>query len=215
MTHQRRFRTLGRQCKIVLLLLSVARLALAAQGWPPIQPVTKTYHFLDASKAAVDLSILSGDSRPVYRIQCHQFGYEDPAFDYSGDFECRLTSLYSKETYSTLFTDDPKQSRDWESRARFLSEELAGSCADYPEYGRVRTFRLRGMKITLALSDVVLDLSTQPRPTLKSFDLRISIASDPAATSAIAAPVPYKEPPYVHPGDNTSHSRDCGTVLRQ
>jgi hypothetical protein len=196
-------------------VLSAAQLAVAAQEWPAIQPLTKTFHFPDASKAAVDLSILSTASRPAYRIECHQLGFEDQAFDYSGDFECRLTSLYSKEAFSTLFTDDPEQSRDWQSRARFLSEELVGSCADYPEYGRVRNFQLRRMKITLALSDIVLNQSTQPRPTLKAFDLGISVVPDSAATSAIAAPVSYKEPPYAHPGDNKDHSRICGIVLRR
>jgi hypothetical protein len=187
----------------------------AARAWPTIQAETRTYDFPDARKASVTLPILGEDEKPLYRIECHQFGFADPAFDYSGDFECRLRSLYSKETYSTLFTDDPNQSRDWESRARFLSEELAGSCADYPEYGRVRSFSLRGMKIELALSRVVLDPSAQPRPSLKSFDLKISVESSADAKTPIAAPVAYQEPPYMHPGNNSDHSRNCSTVLKK
>jgi hypothetical protein len=176
-------------------VLLVAQMATAAQEWPTIKPLTKTFHFSQANAAAVDFSILSTDSRPVYRIECHQMGYEDPAFDYSGDFECRLTSLYSKEAYSTLFTDNSEQSRDWQSRARFLSEELVGPCANYPEYGRARSFRLRRMKITLGLSDIKLDQSALPRPALKAFRLRISVAPDPAATTPIAASISYKEQP--------------------
>ncbi len=215
MRHPYRFTTFLLCAVSALLMLSSAKLIAAPQDWPTIKPLTETFHFSDAGKAAVDLSIPSTDSRSVYRIECHQLGYEDPAFDYSGDFECRLTSLYSKETYSTLFTDDPKQSRDWQSRARFLSEELVGSCADYPEYGRTRTFKLRGMDITIGLSTIVVEQSTHPRPTLKSFNLQISIVPDPAATTPIAAPVSYKEPPYRHPGDNNDHSRECAVVLRK
>ena len=197
------------------LLLAAAQSSAAAPKWPSIQPLERTFAFPDASKASVNLEIVGRDARPLYRIECHQYGYADPTFDYSGDFECRLTSLYSKDAYSTLFTDDPVQSRDWESRARFLSEEFVSSCADYPGYGRVRTFSLRGMRITLALSNIKSDLGTRPRPTLKAFDLRISVVPDPAATTAIAAPIAYKEPPYLHPGDNSNHARNCSVILRK
>jgi hypothetical protein len=203
------------QWALALCLSAVVQNSFAEQKWPAIQPLTRTFRFPYASKASVELSIMGTDAKPLYQIECHQYGYADPAFDYSGDFECRLTSLYSKETYSTLFTNDPDQSRDWQSRARFLSEELVGSCANYPEYGRVRTFSVRGMRITLALSNIVLDLSAKPPPVLKAFNLQILVAPDPAAETPIAAPVHYEEPPYLHPGDSGDHSRDCSAALKK
>ena len=53
----------------------------------------------------------------------------DPDFDYSGDFECRLSSVGDHDTYSTLLTEDAHQNRDWESRGRFFSADRSGVLA--------------------------------------------------------------------------------------
>jgi hypothetical protein len=65
-------------------------------------------------------------------------------FDYSGDFECRLMPLYTTTTHGTFLTEIQQQTRDWESRERFLVSELTGRCGEFAEYGRVRTFRSTG-----------------------------------------------------------------------
>jgi hypothetical protein len=155
----------------------------------------------------------------LYRLECHGGGYEgDPQFDYSGDFECRLASLYTEDPYSTLFTENPNQSRDWQSRARFLAEELIGACAEYPEYGRIRTFRLRGMRITLGLADITFVLrepsgaEVSSPPALESFRFDLRVEPDGTAGSAIAEPVPYVEPEYAHPDNPGDRSKLCDTV---
>jgi hypothetical protein len=204
-----RFRELLCKCAIIALVMVLLPLVARAGGWPTIVPLTETFHFPDATKASVSISILKTDGQPAYRVDCHQFGYDDPEFDYSGDFECRLSSLYSKETHSTLFTDEQHQSRDWQSRARFLSEELVGQCAEYPEYGRTRAFLLRGMRIVLELSNISLDRDAKPRPLLRAFDFRIVVRPSRRAVSSIAAPIRVKEPPFKHPGDDKDHSLDC------
>jgi hypothetical protein len=121
-------------------------------------------------------------------------------FDWSGDFECRLTSLYSHDSFSTLFADNPRVTRDWDTRARFLAEELIGSCASYPEHGALRHFRLRGMTITLSIHDVVFDSTLMDngdlRPSLKSFRFVISVERNPAVHSSLTQRVPYPWPEY-------------------
>src|SRR5207253_255266 len=99
---------------IVLLVGAVSGLGSpgevqASTGWPAVEPLEKTFHFPDARGAQATVMIRGTDGRDLYKLECHTWRYEgDPDFDYSGDFECRLTSLYSKESYSTLLTDDPK-----------------------------------------------------------------------------------------------------------
>lgn len=50
---------------------------------------------------------------------------------------------------SSLLVETDNQSADWQTRARFLLPELTGACGNVPDFGRVRTFNLRGMKLTL------------------------------------------------------------------
>jgi hypothetical protein len=190
--------------------------------WPVIRAFTKTVLIPKASEASLIAELVDMNGKPVYRLECHTAAYEgDPGFDYSGDFECRLVSLYSKDAYSTLLTDNPQQSRDWESRGRFLVEELVGKCRSYPEYGATRHFRLRGMKITLSLREIRLSgMSTTKsdggsRPKLVSFRFNVSAQIDRTATSEIAEPVPFLNPPFARTDDAKDTSRKCDVVLRR
>ena len=186
--------------------------------WPVVKQLQKRFLFEDASNATVKFDIVGIDGKPLYTIECHTFNYYDPDFDYSGDFECRLKSLYSKEVYSTLFTDNPKQSRDWQSRGRFLVQEIVGKCADYPEYGRVRHFMLRGMEITLAIRNPKFGENVgvkKGRPELKSFEFDIEVKTEPRATRPIAETVPYVAPPFLNPKDPNDFTLDCETILKK
>ena len=192
-----------------------------AKSWPDVLPLKQSIYFSDTSQFAAGVYIFGVDGNPRYLIECHDYRYkEDKGFLYSGDFECRLTPLYEKTAYSTLFTDNPHQSRDWQSRARFLSQELVGKCASYPEYGAVRHFRLRKMDITLAMQDIKFGTSDAGQPTVKgrpklaSFRFDINVAPDPAAKSEIAAPVRYRYPPSMHPNAKDDFTLNCATVLQ-
>ncbi|MBF0559300.1 MAG: hypothetical protein HQL08_11030 [Nitrospirae bacterium] len=188
----------------------------ANKTWPIIKPFEENFEFNNASTASVVAVIVGSDDRPLYKVECHTDNYEgDPDFDYSGDFECRLTSLYSIETYSTLLTDNPKQSRDWESRGRFLVQEIIGECADYPEYGLVRHFRLRGMEITLTIKKPVFGKAIKKgRPELKSFNFAVNVKPDSSARTKIAEPVPYIKPPRANPNDPNNFSLKCDAMRK-
>jgi hypothetical protein len=196
----------------VLATLSVGCVNAAAD-WPPVSHVEHSYHFEHASSAHVELTITGIAGDPLYQLECHPRDYAgDPAFDYSGDFECRLYSLYSKDTYSTLLTDNPHPTRDWQSRGRFVAPELMGACAQDPEYGAVRNFQLRNMQIRLVLSEVSFDrvnVGSTAVPVLDEFDFEIVVRPDKTAQTEIAARVPFPEPQSLHPEDPDSFELNC------
>ena len=170
------------------------------QEWPTVMAQKQHVIVSNNTTKAAAFFIFGMDGIPKYLIECHDYEYQgDTAFDYSGDFECRLTSLYSKETYSTLFTDDPNQSRDWQSRARFLLGDLFGSCASDNAYGPVRHFRLRGMQISLAMTNIKTRIFrdktqgvTKKSRRLASFVFAVAVTPDKAIASEIAEPVKAK-----------------------
>jgi hypothetical protein len=166
------------------LLFSVSA---SAQSYPAPASITKAFDVSDVGKADISLQIRARDGRALYTLQCHSAGYEgDSSFDYSGDFECRLISAEGRNTYSTLLTEDLDQSRDWESRGRFFAASLKGECANVPEFGAVRNFQLRGMRLTLRISD-----PTFKGDKLHSLKLTVAVAPDPNAYRAIANIVPF------------------------
>lgn len=206
---------------VAIFMVFVFAATVQAEGtsWPKVASLDKMYYFPDGEAAEIKLTIHSTEGEPVYLLECHTFSYEgDPSFDYSGDFECRLTSGRDPSAYSTLLTDVPDQSRDWQSRGRFLAEELEGSCRNYPEFGQIRHFRLRGMRLTLAIHDIEFTKGAPtPKPTplahprFKSFKFRVQVEPDEGAKSEIAEPIPYRYPERNHP--NTKElSLNCETV---
>ncbi len=193
---------LFRLSTVAIVLITGLSQGQTVYQWPAVLPLEKTFYIEDAGLASVDVSIAGTDKKPLYRLSCRGRGkfHEDTSFDYSGDFECRLTSLYSKDHYSTLLTEDPRQERDWESRGGFMAYELVGQCEHYPEYGRLRHFRLRGMKLTLELDNIGFYRGRRPGDSkntdlLKSFRFVVRVGPDPTALSTIAEDVPFVDPP--------------------
>lgn len=188
--------------------------------WPNVAEIEKTFHFDFLEQASIDLNLLGEGGKELYCLSCHTFGYtKDSAFDYSGEFECRLKSLYSLDTYSTLLTENPKQFADWDHRARFFSSDLVGECGLYPDYGRSRSFQLRGMIITLEIDNLTFrssyieaDSSKQEMLELNSFEFHVKVKSAPFATTEIAKPSIYLGPPIINPGTNNYGTRDCSSV---
>jgi hypothetical protein len=159
---------------------------LGAQSYPAVQPIHKLFHVRNLSAADVSLDIKRQDDTPLYKLQCHSAGYTgDADFEYSGDFECRLSSLGHRDDYSTLLTEDVNQDRDWESRGRFFAADLKGRCARIPDFGTSRTFQLRGMNLNLHI--------VNPKfinGKLRSLELAVNVRPNPNARLAIAKPVP-------------------------
>jgi hypothetical protein len=184
-------------------------------GWPEIQPMEKSYQFPDATQAIADIFILNREGKPAYRLRCQPATMAAPPMenppDLAGDFDCYLQSLYSQDLFQTLLTQDPFARLH--DRGEIWGEYLAGRCGDYPEWGRVRTFRLRGMRITLSLSNVRVAKDSDNSLELQSFDLRVSVQADASALSMISEPVPYA-PSWALPNDLGGLQGHCGRVIR-
>jgi hypothetical protein len=160
-----------------------------SQSWPVIQPIEQDYHVENFDKPIVTLTIRTRAGSAAYKIDCANGDTPDDVldFDFSGDFECLLQTVPTNHSFSTYFTENPHQDRDWESRARFFASEVADPCGQIPELGRTRTFRVRGMKIILAMSNIAF--SGQGKELhLKSFDFRIAVEADGTAKTKITEP---------------------------
>lgn len=179
---------------LVVYWCCILSTGLEAQSYPPVKPLQHTFEVADIGKANVDLIIKSRRDMPLYRLQCHSRGYTgDPDFDYSGDFECRLSLADGHNVFSTLLTEDPDQSSDWESRGRFFSADLLGSCASIPNFGATRNFKLRGMSLTLQITNALITKNGK----LESLRLTVDVSNDMNARSPIASAVdlPQISPP--------------------
>lgn len=184
-----------------------AALALASvpiysgEPWPVVQDSHKVYSFQDIDSAGFDLPLTDSNGHQVYLLRCHSGLYEaDRGFDYSGLLECRLVSLYSKETASTLLTETSKQGTDWENRGRFLAAHLRKGCANYPDWGQRRDFRLRGMDIAIALLDITFGASPTDANKVRSYSVEVTVRSDPTSTTPLAKAPTTPEPSwFYHP----------------
>lgn len=138
----------------------------------------------DVKKANIVTYINSAEGKALYKLQCHSAGYVgDPDFDYSGDFECRLSIVdNNNNTYSTLLTENLNQTRDWESRARFFATDLRGACAHVPQFGTKRSFELRGMTLTLHITHATFTNGG----VLRSLKLTVQVIPNPNAQRPIA-----------------------------
>jgi hypothetical protein len=175
----------------VVLLIPIH--AARGNSWPAIKAFQRTYHFRSMQEAKVKATIEGEGGKPEYLLECYSPSTvpQTGEFMYSGDFECRLHSYANKDQESTLLTELPNADKDWESRGRFLAEQLLAPCGDYKNLGRKRGFRLRGFRLALNLSNVAFDDGKSSfsgaAPALKSFDLEVAVDPDPTAISAIAS----------------------------
>jgi hypothetical protein len=180
----------------------IAREKSVVPDWPRVQALTKEYHFPDALRAVVDLNVIDTSGRKIYVLHCRPgalilksgkaFTLPNDA-DFWGDFDCHLHSLYSRDKYESLLIDNPYSNDESHSRGEFYYYEFQGTCSDYPEWGRKRSFRLRGMRLQLELFDI--HFAADPPPgRLASFGFKVEVIPDPLALSAISEPPAFMIP---------------------
>jgi hypothetical protein len=199
---------------ILPLLVLLASSPAAAKAWPLVEGISKTYRIdTAAERIEIDLPVRNPVGEPLYSFWCR--GGSTAFVDHVGSqlgidvvppFVCALDEM-GRYTEDGLLSED--DSSYWYSRGQFQWKDLLGACGDYPEYGRVRTFRLRGLKLTLTASNVVASADD-----LRSFDLTVSIVPDPTAIRAQAERPDYLDPrgtagcAQVRPGREPRMCRD-------
>jgi hypothetical protein len=185
------------------LLFLIQLPGFAQERWPTVQPEQRSKRISlpniddptsaaakDKSNSTFDLTIRSSTGAPLYNIECGSPDRSDAkVFEYSGDFQCRMIPAGSEISSEDLLSEVPHRTHDWQSRARFFASEVLGKCGEIADYGRERTFRLRGMKLTLSMENIQADRSGRV-PTLRGFTFQAVVVPYPNATSRVAeAPV--------------------------
>lgn len=174
--------------------------------WPEVREFEISVGFgMSATKFEVTIPIYNESGKKEYWIKC--VGGDDEYLDrlsgesginYVGPLSCRLDLEDRESGFSLLGVDD---SPVWHTRGQFHLGQLVGSCGSYPEFGRVRNFRLRGFRLTLEARDIVFSRDK----SIDYFLLKISVQKDAAAVSASAAPPGYLDPAL--------KDRSCNEVL--
>ncbi|MFZ6816886.1 hypothetical protein [Undibacterium sp. Ji22W] len=175
--------------------------------WPKIASVTGKEIFKEPAFAKFSKTILDEDGRALYELTCKNGDMDDDEdFNYSGLFHCRLSIVgASKSDSHSLLFEGRTATSDWDGRARFLLNDVLGACGAYSDWGSVRTFLVRGMRIILKIRNVVL-INESGEPKAKSFSFFYELKPDKLAKSELAKISPTKEPPWFNGGAICLHS---------
>ncbi len=189
-----------------VLVSFMASAGAEVTDWPSIEPVSAVAGFSrDSEKFELVVPITGENGVDLYFLRC--VGGSDRYLDglstetdanYVGPLSCRLSLEDQYGEYSLLAEDGSPR---WYTRGQFHYRHLVGACGEYPEFGRVRNFYLRGMRLTLAIEGLERDDSGE----VQFFELHVDAQNDESASTAIAA-----RPDYLNPH---KPGRSCDVVL--
>jgi hypothetical protein len=195
-----------RLLKTLILMIPLLLCALGAQtpiihrrDWPVIQKFDLEIK-IDANSERIFFSIpiRNQAGRVLYTLACiggstsyldHLGGKMDENFNSP---MCFFLGEGDKDVTGKLLCEDG--AAHWYSRGQIYFSELVGVCGEYPEFGKLRHFRLRGMMLTIQFQNIDLDSSGLPR----FMNIHISGRPDRSVTSEIA-----ERPGYLRP------DKDC------
>ncbi len=168
----------------------------AGQEWPAMQEFSaKVGTETSAERIFFEIPLIDVHGQTRYHFLCvggsdkylGKLGARDNE-NYVGPFGCGLFEGNSNMEGSLLSEDE---SPYWFSRGRLDNfHDLTGACAEYPEYGALRHFRLRGFELTLSFGDVEVDKAGNPT----YFTLTVSLRRDARITSPRAEQTGYLTP---------------------
>jgi hypothetical protein len=106
--------------------------------------------------------------------------------------------LYAAGTKGPNLLDLTSDPYSRTSRAEIFPDQLQGACADYPEWGRERSFRLRGMNLTMSMDQIKFahgrrDLEGIVSPDLVGVRIHVAVAPDVNATSSVPEQAKYTD----------------------
>ncbi|TDR39709.1 hypothetical protein DFR29_11599 [Tahibacter aquaticus] len=178
-----------RICLVVGLCAAVQ--ALAAQ-WPGVGEVHARFAVTE-KYPHVGLVIPAADGEPLYRLSCHQGDYESKVEgDFDHMFHCKLFDMRGV-IRGDMFSPTPEWNRS-RTRATFRREQLMGRCASHAYFGKDRTFRMMGMNLRMAISDLRQPdmrkmLSGEAAPDF-AFNFQVDVRADATATNEFVGPAP-------------------------
>ena len=172
-------------------------------GWTVIQPLHAQYQVAYPQKVGDFMpSFLvffkDPSGAPVYKFECHAGGYDDESeMKWTGAFQCALFPFRGDTvTPVNLLAMDTRQeqSDDGWNRGRLLAKQLQSPCTDFPEYSTLRHFRLRGMDVTLAYTDIAWTQGPKG-PELQKLTFTLDATPDKDAKTPQAAAAAGSSPP--------------------
>ncbi len=178
-------------------------LALVVMFWPPVLPVHRVFTFIHPGQGGRDTPALvlvpRQEGGTVYKLECHNGNYNDESeMSFSGDFQCALYALQGGRVASgNLLADSThdQQTSDWLfNRGRMLSVQLSDRCGAYPEFGLVRHFRVRGMRVTLEFEDLQWSTSNG-QEGLDQFTVDLTVEPDLGALAETSEMAGAPRPP--------------------
>jgi len=184
-----------RRCFLMLLWLLLPSLIWSTdRKWPEVKEIAVSFPVdLKAEKVEIDLPLYDKAGKIQYYFWCRGGTEQYLATQTVGDdllvgpFSCGLNSADKNSEGNLLREDD---SPLWHTRAQYHDFELVGKCGVYPEFGRVRKFRLRGFSFTLNSSDVKIN----PPAEITYFRLSVFLKSDESANGLVAQRPDYRSP---------------------
>jgi hypothetical protein len=158
-----------------------------------------------AERIQVDLPLVTRAGGVAYRFRCLGGStryLETVSAATKLNFVPPLTCFLDTPQESKAWAEGSLLSEDgsppWHTRGFFNWQDLVGACGAYPEFGRVRHFRMRGFELTLEADEV------EPSgESVRPFLFKISVRNDPTARTPVA-----ERPRYLHPRGN------CETIKR-
>jgi len=183
-----------------------------AESWPRIQPFDRLYNFGRPQDMYLSLPILAVNGKQTYILECaspENVRARAESFHYTREFECRLSLPgATKAPDLQLLTDGPGKA----SQAGFNWNQLIGPCYRYPDYGAERNFRLRDMRLTITLSNVIFGPEVRAgkghKRSLQGMTAHVQGFFDPGASREFPAPSRYEEPKPLLP-DQPAGQLDC------
>jgi len=162
---------------------AVAGAAAPARGvtapWPQLAPLSQRFELGASQVLAVPLKVAQG--HVAYQLVCRA---QDMAA-----VRCDLLDATKKGGRSLLMHAGLRD------RGLFHARDLEGACGAYPQFGRQRSFRLRGFELSLALFDEPGGTAGHPR-----LALQLDVQPDALATA------PEAEAPEVPDPLSPGHS---------
>jgi hypothetical protein len=169
-------------------------LALVVMFWPPVVPVHRVFTFIHPGQGRRDTPVLvfvpRTEGGTVYKLECHNGNYDDQReMTFSGDFQCALYALEGGRVSSGNLLADSTH-----DRGRMLSVQLSDRCGAYPEFGLVRHFRVRGMRVTLEFGGLQWSTSNEDEG-LDQFTVDLSVEPDLSAVTETSETAAAPRPP--------------------
>lgn len=191
-------------CCVMFVITSALLVPAQTNNWPEVQPLHEMHIFANAASDAdtpylVFIKDLKGV--PAYKLECHNGNYDDNSeYNFSGTFQCALFAVNGdkRTTWNLLAVNNKdERSTDWWNRGRMLSNQLRGECLMYPEFSKLRRFKLRGMLVTLQFTDTEWGNTKdqQSNSLLEKFTFTLDVVSDKTAQSSTAEPATGPKPP--------------------